>query len=303
EPARLVVGGSDGELERGAFLVPDAGVVAALDAEPVRARVQVGVERLAPRADVLPVAVAAFEHDAEVVLLGSNEAQPGVVDLQVANMWRQPQAGCRVIRLAVGGDLLDDHRRDQRVGGKAMRIDDADPAQRQEPDLAVTGFGDDLAVAVTELLAPHSVGAVEDRRVNRRLWIGGPRVQLGPGRAQQATGHVQPDRIGVAFHHPVSRIARKSVPGGERERATIFESAQAFLGSGPEGAFGVDVEAAESFAGCVGRREPTLLEMIHVPVTKFDPQSVLYVVAQQVSGRFSAPELRPRYALDRKSVV
>src|SRR4029450_5635842 len=170
-----------------------------------------------------------------------------------------------------------------------MRIDDADPVQRQEPDLAVTGLGDDRAVAVTELLAPHSVRAVETPRVNRRLWTCGPRVQLGPGRAHQATGHVKPDRPGVTFHHPVDRIARKAVPSGEGERATIFEPAQAFLGRGPEGALRVDMEAAESFAGCVGRREPTLLEMIHVTVRKSNPESVLYVVAQQGTGGFFGP--------------
>src|SRR4029450_4551884 len=153
-----------------------------------------------------------------------------------------------------------------------MRIDDADPVQRQEPDLAVTGLGDDRAVAVTELLAPHSVRAVETPRVNRRLWTCGPRVQLGPGRAHQATGQVQPDRTGVTFHHPVDRIARKSVPGGERERTTVCEPAQASLPRGPERTLRVDVEAAEPFAGCVGRREPTLREAGHDTGTKDTPR-------------------------------
>ena len=47
---------------------------------------------------------------------------------QVAHTGRQSQAIRRVVRLAVGGDLLDVNRRRKLVEGKMMRIDDADAA-------------------------------------------------------------------------------------------------------------------------------------------------------------------------------
>ena len=76
-----------------AGFVPHAAVVAGDHAEAIRAGTEVGVERLPPRADVLPVAVAAFEFDAELVLLRRDEAQRRVVDLQIANERRKSSPG------------------------------------------------------------------------------------------------------------------------------------------------------------------------------------------------------------------
>ena len=89
EPARLVVRRRDREFQRCTRLVPDAAVVAALHAELIGPRREVGVEGLSPRADVLPVAVATFKFDAELVLFRRDVAQRRVVDLQIANERRQ----------------------------------------------------------------------------------------------------------------------------------------------------------------------------------------------------------------------
>src|SRR4029453_9922516 len=102
-------GSVDREFQRGTRLVPDAAVIGRGDPEAVRAGTEIGIERLPPRADVLPVAIAPFELDAEAVLLRRDEAQRRVVDLQVAPARRQAQALSRIVRRTVGGDLLDVH--------------------------------------------------------------------------------------------------------------------------------------------------------------------------------------------------
>jgi len=111
EPVRLPVRGCDGEIERRAFLVPDAAVVARDDAEAVGAGIEIGVERLPTIARVLPVGIAAFQPVAEAILLGDDETERGVVDLQVAHERWQPHLRRDVIRLAIGDDLLDVHWR------------------------------------------------------------------------------------------------------------------------------------------------------------------------------------------------
>ena len=69
EPACLIKRRLDCEFQRGAGLVPDAAVVAAHDAESVRARPQIRVERLSAYPDILPLGITSLELDAETVFL------------------------------------------------------------------------------------------------------------------------------------------------------------------------------------------------------------------------------------------
>ena len=137
EPARLVIRRRDREFQRCARLVPHATVVARNDAEPVGAGPEIGIERLAPGADVLPLGIAAFEHDTEAVLLGRDEAERCVVDLQVSDEWGEPDAGPRVVGAAIGDELFDVHRRRYRVTRQVNGIHDGDAILSRQPDFPV----------------------------------------------------------------------------------------------------------------------------------------------------------------------
>ena len=94
-------------------------------------------------------------------------------------------------------------------------------------------------------MAAHSVGTIEHRHLDRLLWMRGPGFQLRPANAHQATGQIQPDRLGVILHHPVNRIARQSVLAGERENVAVFDTAQPPLSWDPECTVAIDVETAD----------------------------------------------------------
>src|SRR5262249_26715897 len=138
EPPCLVVGWGDGKRQRCTGLVPHAAVVAGDDAKGVVARRKVAVEGLAASAGVLPVAVPAFELVSKKNFLRRDEAERGVVNLQIANMrrqWHLPvlRRRSQIVGLVVGGDLLDMHWRRKIVEEQVAGIDDADATQRDEP--------------------------------------------------------------------------------------------------------------------------------------------------------------------------
>src|SRR5512138_1934575 len=95
-------------------------------------------------------------------------------------------------------------------------------------------------------MTPHSVETVKNCRLNRLFCLGDPCVQLGSGNADQATSHIQPNRTGVIFDHPVNRVAAESVLGGECQHATLLDPAQPTLRCDPDGATGVTIEAVNS---------------------------------------------------------
>ena len=106
----------------------------------------------------------AFELVAEPHLLRRDEAERRVVDLQIAGQRRQAQpigaVGSRR-RSAVGSDLLDVHRRRERVERQATRIDDADAFQRKEPQSSIRSLCDVRAERSRVGAAPHPVRAAE----------------------------------------------------------------------------------------------------------------------------------------------
>src|SRR5215472_2092015 len=83
EPGGLVIRRSDRKLQRCACLVPYAAVVAGDHAEGVMAWRKIGVKRLPAIADIPPVAIVTFEPEAELVLLGSYQAQRCVININV----------------------------------------------------------------------------------------------------------------------------------------------------------------------------------------------------------------------------
>src|SRR5258705_96036 len=115
EPGRLVENRRNREVDERAFFVPHAAVVAGRHAESVIHWREVRVVRVAWVDGHAPVAVLPLELDPEAHLFRHGQAQRGVVDDEISDARRQPQApaaGCgRVVDLAVRGDLLDVHRR------------------------------------------------------------------------------------------------------------------------------------------------------------------------------------------------
>jgi len=141
EPGGLVIRRGDGEIERVAGLIPHAAVIAGGDAEAVAAWIEIGIECPPFIDDLLPVAIVAFELVFEMDLLRRDQAKIGVVDLEVASQRGQAQVRRGIVCLAVGGDLLDVHRRREFVEGKVTRIDDADAVPGREPRGFVDGSG------------------------------------------------------------------------------------------------------------------------------------------------------------------
>ena len=245
EPPCLVIRRRDREGQRCAGLVPHTTVVACHDAEAVGARWQVRILHLSIVDDLLPVGVLSFEHVTEPHLLRGGQAERRVVDREVAQTRWEPQPVRRVVDLVVGSDSLNVHRWRTFVERQMMRIDDADADITHKPQLAIRGFCDDRVIAGREPMAGHSVGPVENGRMDRLLWMGGPGVQLRPTNTYEATGQIQPDRTGVILHHPVNRIAGQSVLAGERENVAVFDPAQPTLSGDPECTVAIDVETAD----------------------------------------------------------
>ena len=84
EPPGLIDRGPDGEGERRALRAPGAVVVGGDDAEPVCARTQVGVERLAARSGVLPVLVRPSRRYRNRTFSGMARLRVGRADPQAA---------------------------------------------------------------------------------------------------------------------------------------------------------------------------------------------------------------------------
>ena len=239
----------------------------------------------------------------ETHLIRRGVAQRRVIDREISNARWQSQPVRRLVGLVVGSDLLDVHRWRKCVEREMMRIDDADAARAHEPQLAIRGFCDDRVEGARKPLAAHSVGTIEHRHLDRLLWMGGPGFQLGPANAHQATGQIQPDRLGVILHHPVNRIARHSVLAGERENVTVFDAAQPPLSRDPECTVAVEVETADPalsqpFGACIRCAELTILEIRDATVSKSKPQTTLHSIMQESTRRLSAPEPGPGDAFD-----
>ena len=132
ESDRLVVRRRDREIERRALLVPHPAVVAGDHAEPVAARRKIRVLRLAHADHLSPVVILAFQLVPEANLLGRDQAESGVLDVQIASPRRQAHARDgrprQVVAMtpAVRDDLLDEDGRREVVDRQMPGIDDLD---------------------------------------------------------------------------------------------------------------------------------------------------------------------------------
>src|SRR5262249_3068742 len=141
EPARLVKRRGDNEVDRSARVVPYAVVVRRGNAELVPAWAEIRIVRLAPIADVLPVAVEALELVAEANPLRHRETAGAVLDLQIGRVLRQLDACADVLMALVAvPDRPDRNRRRQRVAHELRRIDRDHSARRREPDAPIGRF-------------------------------------------------------------------------------------------------------------------------------------------------------------------
>ena len=266
KPLRLVVGGSDREIERGARFVPHAAVVRRHDPEPVRAGRQVGVERLPPRARVLPVAIAALEPVAEPHLLGCDEAERRVVDLQVADGWQAPRfpspdAIGYLCRSAIicsmrtgGGSVLNE------VG----RIDDGDAVGRREPQAPVGRPGRVRTVAATTsvFLTPSALSSTITRTGCTGL-ASLPAATTHASRSARAIRTIPHDMYSQVARASSSRIAYavshgQAAAGGQRDNSPILQAAQPAFGRRPQrpGLIDpkvVDPTPGQAVAGRIGR--------------------------------------------------
>src|SRR5271165_2541205 len=91
-------------------------------------------------------------------------------------------------------------------------------------------------------MAPDAICAVINGDLDRMLRIGDPGIQLGPRNTHQPAGHVEPERTGVVFHHPVDRITRQSALTGKHGYAAVLQPAEPALGRGPERAIAIELK-------------------------------------------------------------
>ena len=217
EPPRLVPRRGDGEGQRCARRVPHAIIVGRDDVKPVTAGRQVGEERLASRAGVLPCGVKTLEAILESHPVGHGQAVGRVRHAERVGARREPyRVACRLpaeVALPSGRERAHLHRRRHRVAPHPVRVDPGDAPRGGEPDAAVRagcgrGQRTDLlrrgldAVAVIEALVPNLVPGLGERSANLR--------RRNPG---DAVGAIEPElpigRLDQARH------AAQRLPGRE----------------------------------------------------------------------------------------
>ncbi len=141
EPLRLIERRSDREIRRRARVVPYAVVVGRNDSECIPTRTQVGVERFATVADVLPVTVGAPELVAEVHALGDGQATGRVVDLQAGSVdWQAKIRTQTRVLLSGAADGPDRDGRRKGVADEMSRVDRHQPIAHHEPQATVGGL-------------------------------------------------------------------------------------------------------------------------------------------------------------------
>src|SRR5262249_5858717 len=142
---------------------------------------------------------------------------------------------------------------------------------------------------------PDSIGIVEDRDRNGPLRSGvffhgsSPGVQLGTRDANDAAGHVQPERTRVVLQSPLHGIAGQSVSIGNSCDAAVFHAAPPAFGSGPEGAFRIEAESvdpalAQTVGGPILRPDLPTLEIDDAALRKAKPEAIPHGVGCQCTG-------------------
>src|SRR5580658_9262908 len=92
EPIRLIPRRRDTKVQGCAFFVPEAVVIAGDHAKAVFPRTKIAVESLTPRSRFLPSRIAPFQFVTKTHFLRHDEAQRGVVDLEITRERRKTKA-------------------------------------------------------------------------------------------------------------------------------------------------------------------------------------------------------------------
>src|ERR1700758_4030915 len=123
---------------------------------------------------------------------------------------------------------------------KIMRIDEADPVPREEPDFSIRTLRDLWGEVADSGKTPYSVGTIENCCFDQMLRIfasfhcGCPGVDFGTGDSNEAAGHVQPQPAIVVLDHLVDRVAGQSVFAGQRGQTIVLQTAQPAFSGDPE---------------------------------------------------------------------
>ncbi len=307
EPIRLPVRGSDEELERRALLVPDAAVVRGDHAETVVAGVEVAVERLAAIAGLLPVGVSTFELVAKPVEFGRDEAERGVVDLEIAHERRQAQRRRRIVGPSVRDDSLDMNRRRLIVVWQVAGVDRRHAIATREQHLPVLRDGQVRRVAAQMIRTEGTIRCVQHQRPDggRRpaaVHCSGPRVQVSAGDPHHRALRVDPRRAIGAHDAGLDFVARQTPLGIQRGNAARFQSAQAALGGDPDGSVGVgtdviDMALAQSIARRVRLPHATIDDTCNPAQEEAEPHPASNRVDRQAPRRPAPGDVRPRELL------
>ena len=91
EPDRLVVGGTDEEIQLRGAIAPHAVTIGGDHAKGMLPGRQIGVERLPPRTGVVPIRLVPLEPVAELHFLRNQQGRGRVVDLHVTRVRGQPE--------------------------------------------------------------------------------------------------------------------------------------------------------------------------------------------------------------------
>nr|GEU28565.1 hypothetical protein [Tanacetum cinerariifolium] len=188
---------------------PHAVLVGRQHFEPVIARAQVGVIRLAHAARLAPCAVEAFQPVAELHPFRNRQRGSRKIDLQIVGLLGQAQAGAGRKRAPARLQTRHQRRGRHRVAHDPPRIDPAHATRRGVPQPAVRRLGQAgqgphvggrAFVAVEVIEALHLDGATGRRGRQCR----------GPD-PDQAIGSLQPELAGGSFHQPGHAVQRQTV--------------------------------------------------------------------------------------------
>ena len=202
---------------------------------------------------------------------------------------------------AVGDDLLDVHRRWNRVRRQRQGIDDAHAVEAGEPQASVGGPGHLRTVGPEIGVAQRAVARVVGDEVDTGCRVRDPPVQLVSFDADQRAVHLQPQGARVVFDGPLDGVARQPVADVQRVDAPSRDSAQPALGRHPQRAMpvvvhAVDVAGAQPVGARIRALHPPVLETGHPASGEAEPQPAGRV--REERPRVFPAERRPGHDLD-----
>ena len=233
EPGGLAVRRSDGELQRGGALIPDAVAVGRHHPERVLPRRHIGIERLPPWTGLMPIVVVAIEPVAKLDLLWDREGRRCVIELQVAHVRAHLEAVTSREFLSV-----DDHGFDGgcrrpcwlRHPGRVQHLHD-DSAGKPHAPIG----GGCRRVEGTDVW----LGAVErivDAGPNHGIRVRPPLLELSVREAHDAALGIQPPVVLRILNERDDEVAGQAVFRGHAPDGARTPAEQTILGADENGA-------------------------------------------------------------------